>query len=494
MAKNYQNFIAGKLSSAKSKETYEKRDPADPDKIIAIFPRSGQPEVDAAVIAAEIAFPTWSATTPAARGKVLFEAAKLMEQKKQEIADMLVEDVGKTVKEAVGEVHAGIDMCYFMAGEGRRLYGETTHSELPNRLAMTRRYPIGVCGIITPWNFPWSLISWKVLPALICGNTVVLKPAADAPRVANAFAQILQQSGLPDGTLNVVHGYGNEAGFALVNHPKVKMISFTGSSEVGKKIARACASRLAKVSLELGGKNAVIVMDDCDLDLAVASVARGAFSVAGERCTATSRVIAHKDVYEKFLEKLLEATRKMKVGAGIEEKTDICPMINDKQLANAEKYVEIGRKEGARLLFGGKRPQQSDNRKGFYFEPTIFAEVTEGMAIAREEIFGPVLVMMKADSFDHAIELHNSTSYGLSGSIFTNNISQAMTAIDRMEAGVCYVNGPTFGSEVHLPFGGVKQSGNGHREVGKAAIETFSEWKTIYIDYSGVLQNAQFKK
>ncbi len=493
MAKTFYNFINSRWVPALSGKTFENRNPADKDQIIGIFPRSDGRDVDAAVNAAKEAFQEWSNITPPKRGKILYDIGKRMEERKDEIAKIVVEEMGKTMKEALGEVNAGIDMCYFMAGEGRRLYGDVTFSELPNRLAMTKRYPIGVCGLITPWNFPVSMITWKAFPALICGNTIVLKPASDTPATANILAEIFNEAGLPKGVFNVVHGLGNEVGEALVNHNEVRMISFTGSSKVGRKIAEVCGKRLAKVSLELGGKNAVIVMEDADLDLVVASIAKGAFTVAGERCTATSRAIVHKDVYDTFVSKLVETTKKMKVGPGNEESTDVCPIINEKQLANVEKYVEIGRKEGAKLIFGGKR-LGGELSKGNYFEPTIFIDVKPEMTIAREEIFGPVLAVLKADSFEHAIEIHNKVDYGLSGSIFTANINKAMVAIDKLETGVCYVNGPTFGSEVHLPFGGVKQSGNGHREVGKAAIDTFSELKTIYIDYSGALQNAQFKR
>jgi len=494
MVKTFYNFINSEWVPAISGKTFDNRDPADKDHIIGLFPRSDQRDVEKAVDAAKKAFPAWSNLTPPKRGKILYDIGKLMEARKEEIATAIVEEMGKTMKEALGEVNAGIDMCYFMAGEGRRLYGETTYSELPNRLAMIKRYPIGVCGIITPWNFPVSMITWKTFPALICGNTVVLKPSAETPWTANILAEIFNEAGLPKGVFNVVHGYGTEVGEALVNNKEVRLISFTGSTAVGKGIAEICGKRLAKVSLELGGKNAVIVMDDADLDLAVNAITKGAFTVAGQRCTATSRAIVHKEIYEEFISKLVEATRKMKVGAGKEESTEVCPVINEKQLATIERYVESGKKEGAKLIFGGRRISEGEFSKGNYFEPTIFIDVKPEMTIAREEIFGPVLVVLRAESFEHAIEIHNSVEYGLSGSIFTRDINKAMTAIDKIETGVFYVNGPTFGSEVHLPFGGVKQSGNGHREVGKAAIDVFSELKTVYIDYSGALQNAQFKK
>ena len=494
MSKSFKNFIDSKWVDSVSGKTFYNMNPANKDEILGVFPLSDAHDIDLAVQAAEKAFKEWSRVTPPMRGKILFEAGKIMAKKKTELAQTLVKEVGKTMKEALGEVKAAVDMLYFMGGEGRRLYGDTTYSELPNRLAITKRYPIGVCGIITPWNFPLSSISWKVSPALICGNTVVLKPARDTPETANKFVELMQEAGLPGGVLNLVHGSGEEAGEALVKHKDVNLISFTGSSAVGRKIAALCGERLAKVSLELGGKNAVIVMEDCDLDLAVDSVVRGAFSVAGERCTATSRVIVHQSIYDNFTEKLAAETKKLKVGPGEDESTDVCPVINEKQLNTIMRYVEIGKKEGAKLILGGNRLTHGVYSRGFYFEPTIFVDVRPDMVIAREEIFGPVLVVFKVNSFEEAIEVHNATEYGLSGSIFTRNVNRAMSAVDRMETGVCYVNAPTFGSEVHLPFGGVKKSGGGHREVGKAALEVFSDWKTIYVDYSGGVQNVQFHK
>lgn len=494
MSKTFYNFIDSRWVNSASGRSFDNIKPANEDEILGTFPRSDGRDIDLAVQAARKAFKGWSRTTPPARGRILFEVGRIMTEKKMHLAKTLVEEVGKTLKEAWGEVKAAIDMCYFMAGEGRRLYGDTTYSELPDRLAMTRRCPVGVCGIITPWNFPLSLISWKVFPALICGNTVVLKPAEDAPETANNFAEILQEAGLPNGVFNVVHGYGEEAGEALVKNKDVNLISFTGSTEVGKKIATICGERLAKVSLELGGKNAAIIMEDCDLDLAVDSVMRGAFSVAGERCTATSRAIVHEDIYDQFTEKLVAETKKLKVGPGEDESTNVCPIINQNQLDKIMHYVEIGKKEGARLILGGDRLTQGVYSRGFYFEPTIFVDVRPDMTIAKEEIFGPVLAVLKVNSFEQAINVHNATKYGLSASVFTKDVARAMLAIDNMEAGVCYVNAPTFGAEVHLPFGGVKESGIGHREVGKAALDVFSEWKTIYIDYSGGVQNVQFQK
>jgi acyl-CoA reductase-like NAD-dependent aldehyde dehydrogenase len=461
---------------------------------LGVFPRSDAEDVRVAVEEAKEAFGGWSETPAPVRGRMIKEIGELLRKKRDELIEAIVKDVGKTKSDAAGELKAAIDMCDFMAGEGRRLYGKTTFSELPKRLAMTRRFPIGVCGIITPWNFPVNLICWKVFPALICGNTVVVKPSENAPLAASKLAEVFAESGLPEGVFNMVHGFGEEAGEALVRDKNVGLISFTGSTEVGRRIAAICGERLAKASLELGGKNAAIILDDCNLELAVDAVVRGAFTVAGQRCTATSRAIVQAGVYDRFLERLIEETRKLKVGHPEDESTVVGPVNNEEQLNKIVRYVEMGKREGARLILGGRRLAYGVYSKGLYFEPTIFADVRPEMRIAREEIFGPVLAVMRAGSFEEAIEIHNSTSYGLSASVFTRDVNRAMEALDRMEAGVCYVNAPTFGSEVHLPFGGMKDSGAGHREVGFAAIDTFSELKTIYIDYSGGVQNVQFKR
>jgi len=491
--KVFHNLIGKEWAGSKSGKTFERRNPANIHEVLGVFPRSDAEDVRAAVEMAKKAFREWSEIPAPVRGRMIREVGELLRKRRNELIEAIVRDVGKTRRDAAGELKAAIDMCDFMAGEGRRLYGKTTFSELPRRLAMTRRFPIGVCGIITPWNFPVNLICWKVFPALICGNTVVVKPSENAPLAASKLAEVFAESGLPEGVFNMVHGLGEEAGEALVRDRDVGLISFTGSTEVGRRIAAICGERLVKTSLELGGKNAAIVLEDCDLELAVDAVVRGAFTVAGQRCTATSRVIVQAGVYDRFLERLVEETKKLKVGPPEDESTIIGPVNNEEQLNKIIRYVEIGLQEGARLVLGGRRLTDGIYSKGLYFEPTIFVDVRPGMRIAREEIFGPVLAVMRAESFEEAIEVHNSTNYGLSASVFTRDVNRAMEALDRMEAGVCYVNAPTFGSEVHLPFGGMKDSGAGHREVGFAAIETFSELKTIYIDYSGGVQNIQFK-
>jgi aldehyde dehydrogenase (NAD+) len=438
-------------------------------------------EVEAACLSAEKAFDSWKDVTPPARGRLLFDVGRLMSlpRARRLFIDALIKETGKTAEEAEGELRSAVDMAFFMAGEGRRMYGDTTHSELPSRWAMTKRYPIGVCGIIVPWNFPLSLMAWKVFPALLCGNAVVLKPSSKAKHVADLFMGILREAGIPLGVVNMVHGDG-ETGNAVVRNPKVRMVSFTGSTEVGKEIAGICAGRLVKCSLELGGKNAVIVMDDADLDLAVDAVVKGAFSFAGQRCSATSRVIVHYSVFNVFMDKLVKATKSYPVRRAIDRAH--VDSIN----AFLKAAVEADK---GHILCGGRVDYRS---KGV--EPTIITDVSITSHVATQEIFGPVLIAFYAKSLDDAITIHNSSPFGLSGSIFTKDINVALSAIDRMECGVVYCNASTFGAEVHMPFGGVKQSGNGSREVGTAALETFSELKTVYMDYSGALQNAQFQR
>lgn len=484
MAKKFLNFINGRFIPPQTGEFFDNINPANKKEILGRFPRSGKKDADVAVDSAKKAQAIWQATSPPKRGQIIFKVAELMAQRKEEIADIIVKEMGKTKKEALGDVQSGIEMAYFCAGEGRRLYGQTTTSEHQNKLAMTRRVPVGVCALITPWNFPMATISWKVFPALICGNAVVLKPAEDTPWTANILAEILQEVGVPAGVLNLVHGIGEETGDALVRHPNIDLISFTGSTEVGRQINEICAERLIKVSLEMGGKNAVLALEDADIDSLVKAVAIGAFTMAGQRCAGTSRLIVHKKIYNKVLNKLVRTAKALKVGPGSDKITDICPVISEKQLKRIANYVEIGKKEGAKLILGGKILKGKIYDKGFYFPATIFVDVKPNMTIAREEIFGPVLSILECDSSEQGVDILNSAPYGLTCSIFTQDVNKAMEFLDRVEVGVCYINAPTFGSEVHLPFGGFKQSGSGHREAGMGAIDVFSEWKTIYIDYN----------
>ncbi len=488
----FTSIIEGRTAPTASTQWFENRNPANPAQLLGFFERSKASEVNQAVEAAQRALPAWSQTPPPVRARVLFRIAELLAQQKEALAQIIVQEMGKTLPESRGDVQSAIDMAQFVASEGRRWYGETTHSELPKRWALTRRRPIGVCGVITAWNAPMATPAWKLFPALLCGNTVVFKPAEDTPATAHELVRLLHEAGLPPGVLNLVHGLGEEAGAALVEHPDVRLISFTGSSEVGRWIAQEAGKRLAKVSLELGGKNALIVMPDAMISAAVTAVTAGAFSVAGQRCAATSRLILHESLYESFLAKLTEATRQLVLGDGLDARTQVCPLINAQQIERVERYVETGLKEGARLLCGGHRAHVPSHPQGFFYEPTIFVDVKSTMTIAREEIFGPVLSVFRVSSLEEAIDVHNASPYGLTGSIFTSDMNTALRSLDQMAVGVGYLNAPTFGSEVHMPFGGLKLSGNGHREAGLSGLDVFSDVQTLYMDYSAKVQNAQY--
>jgi alpha-ketoglutaric semialdehyde dehydrogenase len=374
-----------------------------------------------------------------------------------------------------------------MGGEGRRLFGQTTPSELRDKFMMSVRMPVGVVGAITPWNFPIAIPAWKLCPALVCGNTVVLKPAEDTPLLAQRFVDLLHEAGLPEGVVQIVHGFGEEAGDALVRHPDVPIITFTGSRETGVLVTKAAADELKHVHLELGGKNAIIVMDDADLDVAVDGIVWSAFGTAGQRCTAASRVIVHRGAYDALQKKLVERAEKMKIGAPWEDDTDIGPVINEAAVEKIHSYTEVGRDEGAKLLTGGERLEGH----GFYYRPTVFADVEPQMRIAQEEIFGPTTALIPVDTFEDAVRAANSVQYGLSSSIFTRDVNKAFKAMRDLQTGITYINAGTTGAEVHLPFGGMKQTGNGHREAGQAALDVFTEWKSVYVDYSGKLQRAQ---
>jgi len=480
--KRFLNFINGEFTESKSGQFFPNINPANKEEVLGYFPKSDARDVSLAVKAAKEALSSWKNTPSPKRGEFLYKIVRLIENRKEEIADVIVKEMGKTKKGALGDVQSGINMALYMAGEGRRLYGKTTFSESDRKWALTRKEPVGICGLITPWNYPMANISWKTFPALICGNTVILKPAEDTPQTAQIFAEIIKESGLPKGVFNLVQGLGEEAGEALVLNPDVNLISFTGSTEIGKRINKLCADKLIKVSLEMGGKNGVLVLKDADIDKAVESVALAAFTMAGQRCSATTRVIIEKDIYDIFLEKLIKRAKELKIGSGDKEDTDICPVINQKQLDRISNYVELGKREGAKLILGGEALNEGIYSKGFYLPSTIFTDVSSGMKIWREEIFGPVLCVVKCDSFKEGIELLNDADYALTSSIYTKNIDLALEGLEKVESGVCYINSPTFGSEVHLPFGGFKKSGSGYFEAG-GAIEVFTRQKTIYINY-----------
>lgn len=483
----YKLFINGEWVDSGTGETFSDINPATLETI-ARLQKASIDDVSRAVESAEEAFDSWSSTPAPLRGKILFRAARMLEERKEELSRLMTREMGKILKEARGDVQEAIDMTYYAAGEGRRLLGETTPSELPDKFCMTVRRPIGVVGLITPWNFPLAIPAWKIMPALICGNTIVFKPASDTPLLSIELVKILTEAGLPKGVLNLVMGDGSTVGAAIVHNKNIRAISFTGSVETGKWVLSEAGKDMKRVSLELGGKNPIIVMDDADLELATDGVLWGAFGTTGQRCTAASRVIVHEQILPVFQKRLIERTKELRLGNGLDESTDMGPVINNSQLQKVEKYVDIGKKEGAKLALGGKKAQ---SLPGYFFEPTIFMDVSSDMRIAQEEIFGPVLSIISAGSFDEAIDIANSVVYGLSSSIYTENIRNAFRAIEKLDTGITYINAPTIGAEIHLPFGGIKATGNGAREAGTTAIEEFSEIKTVYFDYSGKLQKAQ---
>jgi aldehyde dehydrogenase (NAD+) len=441
--------------------------------------------------AAKAAFAKWRLFPAPRRAEILYRAAEILVKRKEDLARDMTREMGKPLSETRGDVQEAIDMTYYMAGEGRRLFGQTVPSELPNKFAMSVRDPLGVVGMITPWNFPMAIPSWKIMPALICGNTVVIKPAEDTPLSTQNLVQILIEAGLPAGVVNVVYGMGPDAGAPLVTHADVAAVSFTGSTETGRLVSQACAPSFKPCHLEMGGKNIIIVMDDANLELAVEGAVWGGFGTSGQRCTAASRVAVHKKVYREFLDRFAQRVRTLKMGDGLDPETDIGPVINETQLQTVMKYADIGKNEGGKLVAGGRRAESASLANGWFYEPTIFAEVEPDMRIAQEEIFGPVVVLLPFATFDEAIEIANHVKYGLSASIYTRDVNQAYRAMRDLETGIVYVNAPTIGAEIQLPFGGTKSTGNGHREAGTAAIEFYSEWKTLYIDYSDRLQRAQ---
>ena len=488
--KTFQNLIGGEWVDAASGETFESTSPAD-GETLGVFPRSGPEDVDRAVEAAKAAFEEWRLVPAPKRGEILFRLARVLEREKDALTELMTHEMGKVKAEAGGDVQEAIDITYYMAGEGRRLFGQTTPSELRDKWNMSVRQPIGVVGAITPWNFPIAIPSWKMIPALICGNTVVLKPASDTPRLGARWVELLAEAGIPDGVVNIVHGGGGSVGDRLVRHPDVPVITLTGSRETGVEVLKSAADHLKHVHLELGGKNAIIVMDDADLDLAVDGIVWSAFGTSGQRCTAASRVIAHEAVYEALQSKLVARVEALRLGPGWEDDSEIGPVINKASLEKIHAYTGIGRDEGARLLTGGEAATEGDLAKGFYYRPTIFGDVDPQMRIAQEEIFGPTTALIKVCDFDEAIRVSNGIRFGLSSSIFTRDVNKAFRAMRDLQAGITYINAGTIGAEVHLPFGGTKETGNGHREAGQAALDVFTEWKSIYVDYSGRLQRAQ---
>ena len=490
----YRNFIDGEWVEASTGETFENRNPADTRDVVGIFQKSGKADVDAAVDAAKRAFVKWRLVPAPRRAEVIYRAAEILADRKEDYARDMTREMGKVLKETRGDVQEAVDTAYYMAGEGRRLFGPTTPSELPNKFAMAVRHPLGVCAMITPWNFPMAIPSWKLLPALVCGNTCVIKPAQDTPLSTFNLVRTLTDAGVPNGVVNIVSGFGQEAGAPMLEHPEVRAVSFTGSSAVGRTIGTTAAKSFKHCSLELGGKNPMIVLDDANLALAIEGALWGAFGTTGQRCTATSRIIVQKGVYHDFVERLIERARKLRVGNGLDETTDMGPAINERQLQSDLEYVEVGRAEGAKLQCGGRRLDQGDYQHGFFMEPTVFTDVDPKMRIAQEEIFGPVVAVIPCEDFEDAVLIANNIEYGLSSAIYTRDVNNAFAAMRDLYAGITYINAPTIGAEVHLPFGGVKATGNGHREGGFGAIDFYTEWKSVYVDYSDRLQRAQIDR
>jgi aldehyde dehydrogenase (NAD+) len=480
---SYQNFIGGQWRSSRSNETFTSTNPAHTQEVIASYQRSTSVDLDDAIEIAARAQRTWAQFPAPERGEILLRTALLLEQKQEELAALMTREMGKILKETRGDVQVAIDVAKFVAGEGRRAEGETIPSAFPNKFCLTVRQPIGLVGIITPWNFPLAIPAWKAFPALLAGNAVILKPASDTPLVVLKLAEILQQAGLPDGVFNVLTGPGGALGDAMVSHRRINMISLTGSTEVGRRVAEVCGRDLRRCALELGGKNAVIVLEDADLDLAVNNITLGAFGTTGQRCTATSRVIIHRAVQKSFTERLAAAAERLRIGDGLEGQTEMGPLVNVGRVKAVHGYTTLGLQEGARLVTGGTPLTDDVYREGAYYRPTIFDEVDPGMRIAREEVFGPFVSILPVSSYEEAIQVANSTEYGLSTGIFTEDARLIFRAMRDIESGLVYINAGTTGSEIHLPFGGMKGSGNGHRELGPEAVAEFCEVKSVFISY-----------
>lgn len=489
--RTYKNFIAGEWIESRSGKGIENRNPANTDDLVGIFPASNGEDVRLAVQAAREAYRSWRLVPAPRRAEILYRAAELLVRRKEDFAHDMTREMGKPLAETRGDVQEAIDMTYYMAGEGRRQFGQTVPSELPNKFAMSVRQSIGVAGMVTPWNFPMAIPSWKMTPALVSGNTVVIKPAEDTPLSTYNLVQALTEAGLPAGVVNIVMGDGPAAGAALVSDKNVDLVSFTGSTEVGRLVSQACAPSFKKCALEMGGKNIIIVLEDANIELAVDGALWGGFGTTGQRCTAASRIAVDKKVYGKFMDRFVERARSLRVGDGLDPATDVGPLINEASLKKVMEYVEIGRNEGAKLPLGGKRLDSGKYAKGFFHEPTIFGDCAPNMRICQEEIFGPVVSVMPVDGFASAIDIANNVRYGLSASIYTRDVNKSFHAMRDIYTGIVYVNAPTIGAEIQLPFGGTKQTGNGHREAAQAALDFYTEWKTLYIDYSDRLQRAQ---
>ncbi len=490
------NFIGGLWVESGGGETFQRLNPADISEVVAVVSKANERDVDTAVSEAQRAYDSWRHTPPPKRGEILFRAGEILAKRKNELGRLMTREMGKVLGEALGDVQEAIDMAYYMAGEGRRLAGQTVPSELPDKDCKSVRVPVGVCGLITPWNFPMAIPAWKTMPALVSGNTVVFKPSSHTPACAARLVEILMEAGLPYGVLNLVNGSGEGTGNYLASHSGIDAISFTGSTAVGLAIAKTCAENGKKVSCEMGGKNAIIVMDDADLDLAVEGAVWGGFGTSGQRCTSSSRIVVHRKVYDKFLHMFSSVASKLRLGNGLDNNTDVGPLVNEAQMRRVIDYIGIGIQEGAELVTGGKACNEGQCARGYFILPTIFSRVTPGMRIAQEEIFGPVTAVIEAEDIADAIRIVNGTSYGLVSSIYTRDVNISAIAERELDTGIVYINSPTIGAEIQLPFGGTKRSGFGHEEAGGrgGALDMFTKWKVIYRDFSGRLQKAQIDR
>ncbi len=491
MAKTFRNFINGEWVEPRGGDWFQNRNPANSADLIGRFPDSTAADVEAAVRSARRGFEVWRRTPAPARGDVLRRVGDLLVARKEKIADAMTREMGKVLAETRGDVQEGIDTAYYAATEGRRLFGHVVPSELRQKWAMTYRRPIGVVGLITPFNFPLAIPTWKMFPALLCGNAVVIKPSEDVPHTTHLLVEILLEAGLPPEVIQLVHGRGETAGRALVDHPQVPVISFTGSTATGALIGETCGRMHKRLSLEMGGKNAMIVMEDADLDLALDGVLWGAFGTTGQRCTATSRLIVHRKVHDRFVRMVAEAAEALRLGDGREARTEVGPLIHEDARSKVERYIDIAREEGLDIVTGGKRPGGARLGNGYFFRPTVVVGVRPGTRLEQEEIFGPVLSVIRVNSYEDAVKVNNGVAYGLSSSIYTSDVNRAFRAMEDLDNGITYVNAPTIGAEAHLPFGGVKATGNGHREGGWEVYDFYSETKVCYVDFSGTLQRAQ---
>ncbi|MBR9991018.1 MAG: aldehyde dehydrogenase family protein [Gemmatimonadetes bacterium] len=491
MAERFRNYIAGEWTDSASGRTFENRNPADHDDLIGEFPRSDEQDLSRAVESAKRGFEQWRRTPAPLRGDVLRRVGDLLTERKEEISRAMTREMGKVLNETRGDVQEGIDTAYYAAVEGRRLFGHTVPSELRDKWAMSYRRPIGVAGLITPFNFPLAIPTWKMFPALVCGNSVILKPAEDVPHTSTILVEVLIEAGLPPDVVQLVHGFGEEIGAAMVEHPEIPVISFTGSTAVGSQIGSVCGRMHKRLSLEMGGKNAQIVMPDAAMDLAIEGVLWGAFGTTGQRCTATSRLLLHDDIHDEFLDQLVDRASRLTLGSGLVDGNDVGPLINQASLDKVESYVEVAISEGDEIVTGGKRATGGALDRGYFFQPTILRGVKPGSRLACEEVFGPVLSVIRFSDLEHAFRINNEVKYGLSSSLYTTDVRASFRAMQDLDNGITYINAPTIGAEAHMPFGGVKQTGNGHREGGWEVYEFYSETKVCYVDYSGKLQRAQ---